>query len=415
MVTTAPRIRVVKLVLSVGVAAAALLWALPRTSGVGWSQIGEAVAGLSAGELVLVTLVWLAGLWVHTLALTAAMPGLSSARAFFLNLTGSAVSNLLPLGGAAGTVANYTMSRAWGFTSSAFARWALVTNIWDTLAKLVLPGVALCWLAVAGIDGGGTLTQAAGVGALLLVAAVLGVRALVSGDGAARALGRLADRVVRAVGRPLPQPGGYAAWAVRLRGDSADLVAGAWGRLTMGKAAYAAFQAALLWLCLASIGTAPGAAVVFAAFAVERLLSMLVVTPGATGFVEVGMTGLLVGLGTDPVTAAAGVLVYRAVTVGLEIPVGGIGLLWWWVLRRPARSGQRHEEPAELVEVQAPLGVGRREALAHVERDDVEARPSQGAVDGRELGDDVGAVPSLLDHPHDSAELALGALEPVHH
>jgi uncharacterized membrane protein YbhN (UPF0104 family) len=346
----APSTRLVKLALSIGVAAAALGWALPRASGVGWTQIGEAVAALSVGELALLAVVWLAGLWVHTLALTAAMPGLSSARALFLNLTGSAVSNLLPLGGAAGTVANYTMSRAWGFTSSAFARWALVTNIWDTLAKLVLPGVALCWLAVAGIDGGGTLTQAAGVGALLLVAAVLGVRALVARDGAARALGHLADRLVRAVGRPLPQHGGYAAWAVRLRRDSADLVAGAWGRLTVGKAAYAVFQAGLLWLCLACIGTAPGAAVVFAAFAVERLLSMLVVTPGATGFVEVGMTGLLVGLGADPVTAAAGVLVYRAITVGLEIPVGGVGLLWWWVVRRPATA------PAVVVELPADPG-----------------------------------------------------------
>lgn len=407
--------RFVRGVLSLGLAVVAVLWAVPRAGGVGWEEIGRAVAAIGPAELLLLAVVWLSGLWVHTLALTAAMPGLTSRRALFLNLTGSSVSNLLPFGGAAGTVANYTMSRAWGFSAVAFARWALLTNIWDTLAKLVLPGVALCWLALVGVDAGGALSQAAVVGAGLLLVALLAVRALVAGDRGARALGGLVDKLLRTVGRPRPPAGGYAAWAVGLRRDSADLLGTAWGRLTVGKAAYALLQAALLWLCLATVGTAPGLAVVFAAFAVERILSMVVVTPGATGVVEVGMTGLLVALGTEPVTAAAGVLVYRAITVGLEIPVGGVGLAWWWATRRGTASGQRHEEPTQLVEVHPSLGVRGSEALAHVERDDVEAGASERPVHGRQLRDDIGAVTALLDHPHHPAELALGTLEPVQH
>jgi uncharacterized membrane protein YbhN (UPF0104 family) len=308
--------------------------AVPRAGGVGWGEIGAAVAALSLAQVVVLTGVWLAGLWVHTLALTAAMPGLSARRALLLNLTGSSVSNLLPLGGAAGTVANYSMSRSWGFTPSAFARWALVTNIWDTLVKLALPGVALCWLAAAGVDADAGLGRLALVGAGLLLLALLAVHVLVRGERGARSLGAVADAAVRLVGRRPPADGGYAAWAARLRHESADLIASSWARLTLGKVAYALLQAALLWLCLASLGTSPAPAVVFAAFAVERLLSMAVITPGATGVVEVGMTGFLVALGTDPVTAAAGVLVYRALTFGLEIPVGGAGLLWWSLRRR---------------------------------------------------------------------------------
>ena len=339
MVIPAPSAsRIVKVAVSMALGADIIVWVVPRAGGVGWGEIGGAVAALTPWQVVLLTGVWLAGLWVHTLALTAAMPGLSSRRALFLNLTGSSVSNLLPLGGAAGTVANYSMSRAWGFTSSAFARWALVTNIWDTLAKLALPGVALCWLALAGVNGGGVLSKAALVGGALLLMALLAVRLLASGDSGARVLGRAADRLAGLLGRRLPADGGYAEWAVRLRRDSADLIATSWGRLTVGKTAYALFQAGLLWLCLGALGTAPGLEVVFAAFAVERILSMVVITPGATGVVEVGMTGLLVALGTDPVTAAAGVLVYRAITVGLEIPVGGAGLLWWALRRSPSRA-----------------------------------------------------------------------------
>jgi uncharacterized membrane protein YbhN (UPF0104 family) len=168
--------------------------------------------------------------------------------------------------------------------------------------------------------------------------ALLAVHLLASGDTGARALGRTADRLAGLAGRRLPADGGYAEWAVRVRRDSAELIASSWGRLTVGKAAYALLQAALLWLCLGALGTVPRPEVVFAAFAVERLLSMAVITPGATGVVEVGMTGLLVVLGTDPVTAAAGVLVYRGITVGLEIPVGGAGLLWWTLRRNPGAA-----------------------------------------------------------------------------
>jgi len=128
----------VKLLLSGALAAGILAAALPRVAGAGWSDIGTALGRLSLAQLLLLAAVWLAGLWVHTPALTAALPGLSHRRALLLNLTGSFVSNLLPLGGAAGTVANWRMARSWGFASPAFARWAILTNLFDTALKLVL-------------------------------------------------------------------------------------------------------------------------------------------------------------------------------------------------------------------------------------------------------------------------------------
>jgi hypothetical protein len=68
---------------------------------------------------------------------------------------------------------------------------------------------------------------------------------------------------------------------------------------------------------------------------------MAVITPGATGLVEMGMTGTLVAFGVDPATAAAGVLLYRAFIIGLEIPVGGTALLWWLIRTRRARRAVR--------------------------------------------------------------------------
>lgn len=315
---------------------------LPRVAGVGWHQIGGTLAQVSIVEVGLLAAVWLVGLWVHTIALSAAMPGLSHRRAFFLNITGSAVSNLLPLGGTAGSAVNYWAARTWGFSAPSFVRWALVTNIWDVLSRLAVPGVALGWLAVAGSPPPELRDAAVGASAVLVVVLVLTVVALRT-EAWARALGRVLDRIRRRVRRPPPPGSSYAVQAVAAQRSVVGLLTTAWVRLTVGKAAYAALQAVLLWLCLHLVQARPPVAVVFAAFAVERVLSLAVISPAATGIVELGMTGFLVAMGVDPANAAAGVVLYRIFVVGMEIPVGGLLLLWWvsgrLLLARSPRSG----------------------------------------------------------------------------
>jgi uncharacterized protein (TIRG00374 family) len=319
----------------VALAAGLLLWALPAVAGADWGAIGAAVGQLTALEVAVLVVVWQLGLVVHTVALAAAMPGLSHRRAYFLNLTGSAVSNVLPLGGAAGTALNYTTARAWGFRTDAFLRWALVTNIWDTLGKLVVPGVALVWLALEGTPAPRVVTRAA-LGAVVLLAVLVVVTWLaLHRDVVARPVGRVLDWSVARVARSArAEDTGYATEALRFRRDTAALVARAWVPLTVGKAGYAALQAFLLWLCLRWLGGDVSPAVAFAAYAAERVLSLAVLTPGGSGVVEVGMTGVLVAFGVEPAVAAAAVLVYRALVVGMEVPTGGAAMGWWLVSRR---------------------------------------------------------------------------------
>ncbi len=331
----------VRCVLSVGAAAVLLALALPRIAGADWGAIWSDLSGIAPAGLVLLTGVWVLGLWVHTPALTAALPGLTHRRALQLNLTGSCVSNLLPLGGAAGTVANWAMARSWGFTSAAFTRWAILTNIADTLVKLALPGLALTWLAVAGVGVHGTVPAAAYLGLGLLAVFAATVWLLGRDDRSVRALGRLADRLCARV-RRLPAPEvAFAERAVALRRDCVSLVGSGWGPMAAGKLGYAALQAVLLGLCLSLLGAQVAPDVVLAAFAVERMLSMAVITPSGTGLVEAGMAGALVALQVAPPAAVAGVLLYRAFVVGMEIPVGGVWLAAWAVRRGSFRRAGR--------------------------------------------------------------------------
>lgn len=313
-------------------AVALLAFGLPRVAGVGWGQVGEVLAQLTWLEVGLLTCVWLVGLAVQTVAISAALPGLSHLRAFFLNITGSAVSNLLPLGGAAGSAVNYWAVRAWGFSTAAFLRWALVTNIWDVLGRLAVPAVALGWFVAAGTSSEALTTASLGACATLVALLVVTVAVLRQPRRVAW-LGRVVDPVATLLRRP-PAPGtSYSDRVVAAVASVAELVRVAWVRLTVGKLAYAVMQAVLLWLCLDLLGARPPLVVVVGAFAVERLLSLAVISPAATGIVELGMTGLLVGQGTAPAPAAAAVLLYRLFVIGMEVPVGG-ALLGWWLLRR---------------------------------------------------------------------------------
>jgi uncharacterized membrane protein YbhN (UPF0104 family) len=77
--------------------------------------------------------------------------------------------------------------------------------------------------------------------------------------------------------------------------------------------------------------------VVLMAAAIERLGTLIPLTPGGTGIAEVGTIAWLVAMGVDPVGAVAGVLLYRIFLIVMEIPVGGV-LLGGWAWRRRRAS-----------------------------------------------------------------------------
>jgi uncharacterized protein (TIRG00374 family) len=316
------RRRLVRLLVATALAVAVVLGGLPVVSGASWAATWSVLRDVSAPTLLLLTLVWLAGLWVHTVALVAALPGLSPVRALHLNLTGSAASNVLPLGGAAGTAVNYWSCRRWGFTAGAFIRWALVTNLWDNALRLVLPAVAVSWLAVVGTAPTPGLRGLAGTGLVLLAGYLALMWALLHRSWSDRLLGRVVDRLLPGAERAAGRQPGWVGGLPELRRTTRELLRHSALRVAFGKAAYAVAQALLLWLCLGAVGVGAPVVVVVAAFAVERLASLAVLTPGGSGLAEVGAVGVLVGFGLPGAAAVAAVLVYRTFVFLLEIPVG---------------------------------------------------------------------------------------------
>lgn len=310
--------------------------ALPSVTGIPWHDLAPAAARVPPAWLAALIALWFVGLLAHTITLTGAMPGLTHRRALALSLTGSAVANVLPLGGAAGIALNYRMARTWGHSSADIGAYTVVTNIWDVGVKVLLPVLALPALLVAASTLGATVANAVIAAALSLgVLTALGVATL-SSAAAARRTGDLVDRVL---GRWLRGRSCRTA-LLRLRKDTHAVVRTRWRRLSTGIVLYTALLFALLFGCLTATGAGLSFTAVLAGFTVERILTLAGLTPGGAGVVEVGLATTLLAFPGTPVGIALGVLLYRALTFGLEIPVGGVALaawLWGARVRRTSR------------------------------------------------------------------------------
>lgn len=308
----------------------------PALMGTTWVAMWSTIVSVSPVLLVGLLVLWAAGLVAHTVTLTAAMPGLRHRQALTLSLTGSAVANVLPIGGAAGVALNCQMASRWGFTRRAVASYTVITNLWDVLAKVLLP-LALVPVIVVDRSLAQQATHLVLVAALALPA-VGGLAAwLLFSPTGLRGLERLARRLCGGSPRWSERTARLLAAAHHVREASVDLARRSWPRLSWGMVAYTGMLFLLLWACLMATGAHVPVGLILVALCGERLATLIGLTPGGLGFVELGLAAvLLLAPGAAPAAIAAGVLLYRLLTFGLEIPVGGALLaLWTRQTRRP--------------------------------------------------------------------------------
>ncbi|GAA3441522.1 lysylphosphatidylglycerol synthase transmembrane domain-containing protein [Planomonospora venezuelensis] len=304
---------------------------------VSWTEIGARFAALSWQTVALMAAVWLASLLAYTFVLTASLPGLTHPQALALNAAGSAVSNLLPFGGAAGVALTFAMTRGWGFPARAVVVSTLASGIWNTLFRFVLPALGIVALLASGQALNPAVVSAGWAGAASILVLVAVVAAALYWDRAAAVLGRVLDALARLAPRKI-RPAGHAASGAleKLRADTSAVVRGRWPGLTLGMIAFLGLQWLILVCCLHATGAYPGLAQSIAAFALSRVLTTAVVTPSGAGIMEAGTAGALVFFGAPLDSATAAALLFGFWTYTVEIPFGGLALGAWALLRRRA-------------------------------------------------------------------------------
>lgn len=344
------RRRVLEALASAAVVVVFFAVVIPSVSDAHYSEIWAELSRLTWAQLLGLAAVWAASMLLYTGVLTTTLPGLTHPQALTVNLAGSAVSNVVPFGGAVGVAATYAICRSWGFRMAAVTLSVLVSGVWNVFTKLGLPIIALALLVAFDDDGSHTarLVIPTVAGLLALAVAVSALALIMRSETLATRVGGAGQRVVTPAARRLHRSSApdVVRAVLDFRHRSIGLLRARWIALTGWMLAYNLTQYLLLLGCVRAIGVDNsdlGWVQVFAAFAFARLLETIPLTPSGVGFVEAGAVAALIGFGGADAGAAAAVFLFRGFTYVAEIPLGA--LAWaTWMGRRSWRRGPRERD-----------------------------------------------------------------------
>ena len=248
-------------------------------------------------------------------------------RSWFLvgttQLTGNAVSKVIPGGSAAGATASFEMLETGGVPSERIVSGLTATTLISAAVLLALPVLSLPAILFGGVSVSRTLLRALTYGVVVFALILAAGAVALFTDRPLRALGTLAQRVRNRLVRhrkPLTN-------LPRLLIDERDVIRGILGRRWWAALLYAAGNSLLdygaLLAALAAVGARPRASLVLLAYVMAQLLGMVPLTPGGLGFVEVGLATTLGLAGVGVAQATLATLAYRLVAFWLPIPEGG--------------------------------------------------------------------------------------------
>jgi putative heme transporter len=163
--------------------------------------------------------------------------------------------------------------------------------------------------------------------------------------------GRRAGRAGRERGPPVAAAAsgaGLGQATVKFRSRAGGLLRRRWPAITAAALVSHLSLYLVLLVRLRNVGVpddAVGWAEVLFVFASTRLLTAVRFTPGGAGVVEALLIGGLVAAGGERAEVAAAVLLFRALTWLLPVPIGGLSYLAWRRQRVRRRSSARDASP----------------------------------------------------------------------
>lgn len=344
-----PPRRIAEALTSVVLVAVIFAFVIPWLTKADYGEVWDQIKALSLPEVAVLFAMWFASMFTIWSFLTHTLPGLTRSQAAVMNLSGSAVANVVPFGGAVGVGATYAQGLSWGFDPPNITLSVLVSGVWNVFSKLVFPVVALTMLALSG-----TTTAGLNVAALVSVAGTWGAvavfAALIRYERAAVWVGTRTETVVNAIHRVFRRspPGGVSEAVLDFRRRSVALVKQRWLPLTTWMVLYKVTSFLLQLACVRAIGIGDDLTwvEVFAAYALGEIMTASPLTPSGVGGVELASAGAMISFGAPQDAAVAAVLLFRAFTYLFEIPVGAIAWLVWATKRSWRRAPGSLASPA---------------------------------------------------------------------
>jgi len=329
-------------VVSVAIIGVTFAYALPRLAGYGavWRQVRGlgwwwllALLGATAGNVATFALPWIV-----------VLPTLGFMRALRMTQASTAFSLVMPGGAPLGMAASFAMLRASGLAGADVGFAVALTGIWNQVSTFLFPVAAVLALAAEGTSSPSLrLAAFIGVGVSAVILAI--AAAMLWKPAFSQRMGDLAARVATRLRRRNRSVTWSGESLLRFRADLLRLVRRSWPALTVATLLNQLSGYLLFELSVRATGIPYSQVSVvesFAAWSLARLLTSLPLTPGGIGFVEVGLTGILLGFGAGHAAAVAAVLIYRGFSVVPTLVLGLLAVATW-------RRGGRRAVDSPLV------------------------------------------------------------------
>jgi uncharacterized protein (TIRG00374 family) len=332
------RMRIIGGVASVLIIGGVFAFALPKIAN--YSEVWAVVKTLSWEWLVVLGLTTVLNLATYAPPLVAALPGLSYFHAARVTLASTALSMVAPGGAAVGMATSFAMLRAWGFSGRPVGLAVVVTGVWNQFVILGFPIIAVAGVVAEG-GRNHTLELVAIIGLVVFAVIVAGFAVGLSSERLARRIGDRAARLAtwtKGIVHKAPVKWNGTSFA-RFREETIELIRRRWFFLTAATLAGHLTVFLILLASLRSIGVARVEVTIveaFAAWTIARILGAIPITPGGVGFVELGLTGVLVAFGASDAQAVTATLIYRFLTVVPTLVVGLVAAATWKVGEKPA-------------------------------------------------------------------------------
>jgi uncharacterized protein (TIRG00374 family) len=257
------------------------------------------------------------------------------------HLAGNAFNKITPLGGATGAALQARMLTDSGVPAATASSAMAAQSILGSVALGALPLVTLPLLALTGTKAPGELMSATLIsGAVFVMLGAVFVVFLFA-NRPLEIIGRGIDAVTSRA-RHRPQTG-LGDRLVRERDGIRSILGSRWPEAVATSVGRWVFEYVALLATLIAIGASPDPVLTLFAITIASLLTLVPLTPGGIGFVEVGLTGTLVAIGIGTKAALLATLVFRLVSFWIPLPIG-LGAAY--VFRR--RYPRRHENHAAV-------------------------------------------------------------------
>ena len=305
-----------------------------------WAEIKT----MSPGWVVALAVACIVNILVYVWPFLVAVPRLRYPPGFMVRQTSYAMSNGIPtVGGAIGLGVQYSMLGSYGIGSAPAAAGIAINSVWNLIATLGLPVLAVLALVLTGQATSGYVLAAV-IGVIAIAVGAIVLKLVLKSDAEAHRVGdfleRIADRLLRLVHRPRRLNLGDS--LVSFRSSTVDVIRARWAMLTVSNLAMQLTSFAILFIALRAVEVGEPTPTTFAealtAFAIGRLGGFIPVTPGGLGTVDAAIVGILTAFGAPSSAALAADLIWRAATYVPQIVIGIVTFLIW--RRRQARRAR---------------------------------------------------------------------------